>query len=136
MRIGNEERTTESMKVGYTMQRQDGKNIHHNRLFVVVMDYDPQSLCITGRPELELSVQSGKVHACVHRIQYANLKLCVGWIISVVGEMDENGYYNASYNSTEGLVPANFVQEIEIYDEELISRVAHQVRSTMLMAIG
>lgn len=30
------------------------------RLFVVVMDYDPQSLCITGQPELELFVQSGK----------------------------------------------------------------------------
>lgn len=30
-----------------------------NRLFVVVMDYDPHSLCITGQPDLELSVQSG-----------------------------------------------------------------------------
>lgn len=29
------------------------------RMFVVVMDYDPQSLCITGKPELELSLQSG-----------------------------------------------------------------------------
>lgn len=30
-----------------------------NRIFVVVMDYDPHSLCITGQPELELTVQSG-----------------------------------------------------------------------------
>lgn len=29
------------------------------RAFLVVMDYDPQSLCITGQPDLELSVQSG-----------------------------------------------------------------------------
>ena len=32
------------------------------RLFLVVMDYDPQSLCITGQPELELSVQSGRIY--------------------------------------------------------------------------
>ena len=31
------------------------------RVFVVVMDYDPQSLCITGQPELELSLLSGKI---------------------------------------------------------------------------
>lgn len=30
-----------------------------HRIFLVVMDYDPQSLCITGQPGLELSVQSG-----------------------------------------------------------------------------
>lgn len=29
------------------------------RVFLVVMDYDPRSLCITGRPDLELAVQSG-----------------------------------------------------------------------------
>ena len=29
------------------------------RLFVVVMDYDPLSLCITGQPERELTLQSG-----------------------------------------------------------------------------
>ena len=39
------------------MMSEPGKK--HNRVFVVVMDYDPQSLCITGHPELELSVLSG-----------------------------------------------------------------------------
>ncbi len=34
----------------------------HDRIFVVVMDYDPQSLCITGQPELELPVRSGKIN--------------------------------------------------------------------------
>ncbi len=29
------------------------------RVFMVVMDYDPQSLCITGHPELELYLLSG-----------------------------------------------------------------------------
>ena len=32
---------------------------HVHRAFLVVMDYDPESLCITGQPELELSVLSG-----------------------------------------------------------------------------
>ncbi len=30
------------------------------RFFVVVMDYDPQALCITGHPECELALQSGR----------------------------------------------------------------------------
>lgn len=33
------------------------------RVFLVVMDYDPQSLCITGMPDLELEVQSGEQSA-------------------------------------------------------------------------
>lgn len=41
--------------------------------------------------------------------------------------MDENGYYRASYNDRVGKVPANFIQEIEVYDEELINRVTNQV---------
>lgn len=30
------------------------------RVFVAVMDYDPNSLCTTGRPDLELAVNTGK----------------------------------------------------------------------------
>ena len=30
------------------------------RVFVAVMDYDPNSLCTTGRPELELTVHTGQ----------------------------------------------------------------------------
>lgn len=35
------------------------------RVFVVVMDYDPQSLCITGQPELELHLQAGE-NQCIY----------------------------------------------------------------------
>lgn len=77
MRIENEDADqsmTESTKVGYNTMRQDGKNSPHNRLFVVVMDYDPQSLCITGHPELELPVQSGKcLCVCVQWMQVFDL---------------------------------------------------------------
>lgn len=41
--------------------------------------------------------------------------------------MDENGYYTASHQNSSGKVPANFVQEIELFDEELISRITSQV---------
>lgn len=44
----------------YLQGRNDSRQLELNRIFVVVMDYDPHSLCITGRPDLELSVQSGK----------------------------------------------------------------------------
>lgn len=52
----------------------------------------------------------------------------VGSIIHVSGEMDESGYYHASFNSARGLVPANFVQEIEVHDQELIGRVLNKVK--------
>lgn len=52
--------------------------------------------------------------------------MLLGSIVTVMGEM-ENGYYTASYNNTMGIVPANFVQEIEICDEELIGRLIKQV---------
>lgn len=31
----------------------------NTRVFVAVMDYDPTSLCTTGRPDLELTLQTG-----------------------------------------------------------------------------
>ena len=42
-----------------TQKFKEGINHKLCRIFVVVMDYDPQSLCITGHPDLELQVQSG-----------------------------------------------------------------------------
>ena len=42
--------------------------------------------------------------------------------------MDIDGYYTASYNDNTGKVPANFIQEIELLDGKLMSRLAHQVK--------
>lgn len=50
----------EQSALTHTELADPGRNI---RLFVVVMDYDPQSLCITGKPQLELPVQSGNILA-------------------------------------------------------------------------
>lgn len=54
----------------------------------------------------------------------------IGSIVIVSGEMDENGYYNASYNDIFGIIPANFIQEIELHDQNLISRLINQVNSS------
>lgn len=78
------------------------------RLFLVVMDYDPQSLCTTGQPDLELCVTTGAV-------------------IAVHGQMDENAYYTATFDGKRGLVPANFVQEIEVDNESAQQRLINQV---------
>lgn len=53
--------------------------------------------------------------------------IIAGSVISVVGEMDENGYYTATYNNKKGIVPANFIQEIELLDADLISRLSYKV---------
>lgn len=48
-----------------------------------------------------------------------------GTIVLVVGEMDDQGYYTACHSNSEGLVPANFVQEIDVKDKNgLLSRVS------------
>ena len=39
-------------------------------------------------------------------------------MVVVLGEMDEQGYYTARHSNTEGLVPANFVQEIEVKNKD------------------
>lgn len=54
-----------------------------------------------------------------------------GSLIFVLGEMDENGYYTAIYENCRGKIPANFVQEIEIQDQELINRFASQVYTVL-----
>ena len=43
----------------------------------------------------------------------------------VIGEMNDQGYYIARYNGQEGVVPANFIQEIQVKDAKyLINRAS------------
>jgi len=53
--------------------------------------------------------------------------LCeLGTIVVVLGEMNSQGYYTAWHNNQEGLVPANFIQEIEVKDTQaLMNRSSH-----------
>ena len=42
-------------------RRMNGVGDELPRVFVAVMDYDPNSLCTTGRPDLELTVHTGQL---------------------------------------------------------------------------
>ena len=51
-----------------------------------------------------------------------------GDVLAVHGEMDSMGYYTASFGNQTGLVPANFVQEMDIQDQRMRERLFNQVR--------
>lgn len=53
--------------------------------------------------------------------------MCVGDVISVVGEMNVSGYYTAEFEGRRGLVPAAFVQEMNIDDKDAQYRLLNQV---------
>jgi hypothetical protein len=74
------------------------------RMFVTLFDYDPEVLCTTQHPELEL-------------------KLAQGDIIAISNDMNESGMYLAEFNGRKGLVPANFVEELHIDDPMCKSRL-------------
>ncbi|XP_048467721.1 RIMS-binding protein 2-like [Rhincodon typus] len=56
----------------------------------------------------------------------AELTFCAGDIISVWGELDEDGFYYGEINGQRGLVPSNFLEEVpndvEVYLSEAPSR--------------
>ena len=45
------------------------------RVFVAVMDYDPNSLCTTGKPDLELCIHTGEI--CVYLYTCVCMHVCV-----------------------------------------------------------
>ena len=47
------------------------------RVFVAVMDYDPNSLCTSGKPELELCFHTGMFENIVHEHQTSVTTVCV-----------------------------------------------------------
>ena len=61
--------------------------------FVALYDYNPFQSCTTGRPDLELPLKKGD-------------------IMTVIGDMDTNGYYKAEMDGLNGLVPSNFVEDV------------------------
>lgn len=53
--------------------------------------------------------------------------VCVGDVVCVEGEMDEDGYYHASFGGITGLLPANFIQETEVANVSTRERLFNQV---------
>lgn len=77
--------------------------------FVALFDYDPDKSPASEHPELELKLKEGD-------------------FLTVFGDMDSNGYFEADVNGERGLVPSLYVDEIEddsdseVGLEELLSR--------------
>ncbi|XP_068745820.1 golgin subfamily B member 1-like isoform X2 [Montipora capricornis] len=66
--------------------------------FVVLFDYDPQKSPSSEHPELELKLKEGD-------------------FITVFGDMDANGYFEADLNGVRGLVPSLYVDEVDDDDD-------------------
>lgn len=77
--------------------------------FVALFDYDPDKSPASEHPEIELKLKEGD-------------------FLTVFGDMDSNGYFEADVNGERGLVPSLYVDEIEddsdseVGLEELLSR--------------
>ncbi|PNJ17164.1 RIMBP2 isoform 2 [Pongo abelii] len=69
---------------------------HHSvstRRMVALYDYDPRE----SSPNVDVE---------------AELTFCTGDIITVFGEIDEDGFYYGELNGQKGLVPSNFLEEV------------------------
>lgn len=60
---------------------------------VALYDYDPRE----SSPNIDVQ---------------AELTFCTGDIITVFGEIDEDGFYYGELNGQKGLVPSNFLEEV------------------------
>ncbi|XP_059850562.1 RIMS-binding protein 2 isoform X2 [Hypanus sabinus] len=78
-----------------------------SRRMVALYDYDPRE----SSPNVDVE---------------AELTFCAGDIISVWGELDEDGFYYGEINGQKGLVPSNFLEEVpddvEVYLSDAPSR--------------
>lgn len=63
------------------------------RRMVALYDYDPRE----SSPNIDVE---------------AELTFCTGDIITVFGEIDEDGFYYGELNGQKGLVPSNFLEEV------------------------
>ncbi|XP_041084793.1 RIMS-binding protein 2-like isoform X4 [Polyodon spathula] len=77
---------------------------------VALYDYDPRE----SSPNVDVE---------------AELTFCAGDIITVFGEIDEDGFFYGEINGHKGLVPSNFLEEVpddvEVYLSDTPSRHAH-----------
>ncbi|XP_024901314.1 RIMS-binding protein 2 isoform X1 [Pteropus alecto] len=81
------------------------------RRAVALYDYDPRE----SSPNIDAE---------------AELTFCTGDIITVFGEIDEDGFYYGELNGQKGLVPSNFLEEVpddvEVYLSDVPSRPAQE----------
>ncbi|XP_069476207.1 RIMS-binding protein 2 isoform X16 [Ambystoma mexicanum] len=79
------------------------------RRMVALYDYDPRE----SSPNVDVQ---------------AELTFCTGDIITVFGEIDDDGFYYGEHNGQKGLVPSNFLEEVpddvEVYLSDAPTRYA------------
>ncbi|KAM6111807.1 RIMS-binding protein 2 isoform 3-T3 [Pterocles gutturalis] len=80
------------------------------RRMVALYDYDPRE----SSPNVDVE---------------AELTFCTGDIITVFGEIDEDGFYYGELNGQKGLVPSNFLEEVpddvEVFLSDAPARYVH-----------
>uniref|UniRef100_A0A8C5LFW1 RIMS-binding protein 2 n=1 Tax=Jaculus jaculus TaxID=51337 RepID=A0A8C5LFW1_JACJA len=86
-----------------------GGRVHSmsTRRMVALYDYDPRE----SSPNVDIE---------------AELPFCTGDIITVFGEIDEDGFYYGELNGQKGLVPSNFLEEVPDDVEVYLSDVPSQ----------
>ncbi|NXD40208.1 RIMB2 protein, partial [Copsychus sechellarum] len=91
-------------------QQQQQQQPCSTRRMVALYDYDPRE----SSPNVDVE---------------AELTFCTGDIITVFGEIDEDGFYYGELNGHKGLVPSNFLEEVpddvEVFLSDAPSRYAH-----------
>ena len=58
-----------------------------------------------------------------------------GDVIAVISDMDSAGYYTAVFEGRCGLIPASFVQEMQMSDKDALHRLLNQVGGIHLQKV-
>ncbi|XP_051950924.1 RIMS-binding protein 2 [Xyrauchen texanus] len=74
------------------------------RRMVALYDYDPRE----SSPNVDVEARCGGNL----QSEEAELTFCAGDVITVFGEIDEDGFYYGELNGHKGLVPSNFLEEV------------------------
>ncbi|XP_041855224.1 RIMS-binding protein 2 isoform X2 [Melanotaenia boesemani] len=72
------------------------------RRMVALYDYDPRE----SSPNVDVEYDGNRLN------EEAELTFCAGDVITVFGEIDEDGFYYGELNGHKGLVPSNFLEEV------------------------
>uniref|UniRef100_A0AAQ4NQ38 RIMS-binding protein 2 n=1 Tax=Gasterosteus aculeatus aculeatus TaxID=481459 RepID=A0AAQ4NQ38_GASAC len=72
------------------------------RRMVALYDYDPRE----SSPNVDIEYEGDRLD------EEAELTFCAGDVITVFGEIDEDGFYYGELNGHKGLVPSNFLEEV------------------------
>ncbi|KAH0625366.1 hypothetical protein JD844_014832 [Phrynosoma platyrhinos] len=92
------------------------------RRMVALYDYDPRE----SSPNVDVEIPKKVMALSFVLFLQAELTFCTGDIITVIGEIDEDGFYYGELNGQKGLVPSNFLEEVpddvEVYLSDAPSR--------------